>query len=147
MRYYEGAIKDLGVQELERTIDSDAALLRAVQNDWFLSLYWSGLYGLKPNDFRLRTAIRLPVVPYKLPVAYYATREIVKQHTENKSLVINCKGSTDAGAADEASLLNLDYDLYHSDFSICSITGSVVYATTDFKKHVAIEVFHLREKD
>lgn len=148
-QYYTGEIAIAAIKKLEATINSDILLFRSLQNDWFLSLFFSGIYSLKSFDFRSPTLIRLPLIAYKPLVDYWITREITQQHTENKSLTITCKGSIKAAPAshENSSNLLLNYDLYHKDFSISSITGRVSLNTDENNKHIDIEIFHLKERD
>jgi hypothetical protein len=148
-QYYIGEIATAALNKTERIIANEKLLLDSLKNDWFLAVYFSGIYGLKAFDFRIWSTLKLPVFPYKPLTVFKIKREITEQHTEDKSLTIVCSGEVERFDSNEnVGEVLLKYDLYHKDFSINAITG-YVSLTTEMQpeKRIDIEIFHLREKD
>lgn len=168
-RYYQGRIAKEALESMEIMVSDPARLSAGIQNDWFMALFFSGIYGLKAYDFREYTDLKLPMIPYATPVNYKITREITEQHTDSKCLVIECHGTIAEQRSLEDILLKnpapvfrsiygnskeadgkveLKYRLYHNDFSVRAITGKSNIATQEkTEQNVIFEIYHLQEKD
>ncbi len=148
-QYYIGEIAAAALSKTERIIANEKLLMNSLKNDWFLSVYFSGIYGLKAFDFRMWNTLTLPVFPYKPLTVFKIKREITEQHTEDKSFTIVYSGEVERfDQKENLGALLLKYDLSHKDFLINAITGYVSLTTEmQTEKRIDIEIFHLREKD
>ncbi|WP_118975052.1 hypothetical protein [Taibaiella koreensis] len=169
LQYYKGDLVDKAILEMDQVLKQEKSILLRLKDDWFYSLFFSGIYGLRAYDFREKTIMALPVIPFGPPLQYAVTREITEQHTETKCLVIECKGSLEEqrsaedialkhqipvyklmnGKATEAEgEVKIAYRLYHKDFSIRSVTGESSFKDPDQGwRNVRFELYHLPDKD
>lgn len=164
-RYYAGSIAERIIENMDHAIRSKQRVLSALKQDWFLSVFFSGIYGLKPMDFKQTTPIYLPMVAYGPGVRFAISRAITEQHTASKSLVITCNGildeerrvkeiaeghilSPDAAQGSASGSVQLIYRLYHKDFSVRSIRcDSHLVLGEQSEKKVRVEIYHLPELD
>ena len=168
-QYYKGEIVDRSVAEMESHLYHASTLFNRLKEDWFFSLFFSGIYGLGPYDFRKSTLLELPQIPYSKPLKYAITREITEQHTQSKCLVITGKGTlienrsagdiamksllpvhnlTHSASGNAIGEVNLKYMLYHKDFAIRSITGTSSFQhPQEGKQETSFEIYHLPEYD
>ncbi len=168
-QYYTGDIVQQAIDAMDMALDRDTQVFNAVKNDFFIALFFSGIYSLDHYDFRELTGFLLPVIPYGPPVKYAVTREITAQHTESKCLIVCCKGDVGEKRSIEDILkknpaplyhalhgqstpasgnLYVEYKLYHEDFSIRSVIGRCTLDLPgDKEKVVAFEIYHIPEKD
>lgn len=166
-RYYTGKIAEDIISRMDKAMRQESVIRNKLRQDWFLAMFFSGIYGLKPMDYKQMTPLRLPVIAYGPGVHFAITREITEQHTASKSLIITCKGhlNEERSAKDiaEGNLLpltapqgrdsatgtvQLTYRLYHKDFSVrsilcdCQLTLGVAP-----EKKVRVEIYHLSGED
>lgn len=168
-QYYKGHLVDLAVAAMESALEHEKSVIQRLKEDWFFSLFFSGIYGLRTYDFREGTLVKLPMIPYSPLLRYAVTREITKQHTESKCLIVDCKGQLEEHRSAEDILLKnpvpiyqaihghatqaegavkITYQLYHEDFGIRSITGECSFKDPQVGwQYIAFEVYHLSEKD
>lgn len=164
-RYYQGAVAEKILRQFDQDIRRKEKLLQALREDWFFAVYFSGIYSLKPYDFRNRTAVDLPMEPGLAPTRYYLTREISRQSELAGMVLIDCKGQVgDTGQANggEASLEKgqestqqvlqeqpglkgdawIRYRLYRKDFSIRSIVcESRLRGADGMDRQVQVEIY------
>lgn len=168
-QYYKGQLAQNALLKMEAILGNESSLLLRLKDDWFYSLFFSGIYGLRSHDFRQKTLLELPVVPYGPLLKYTITREITEQHTESQCLIINCKGrieeqrsaediamrrpspvhktlyGTGTGAEGE---VEIRYRLYHKDFGVRSLTGFCSFNDpAETGRRIIFEIYHLPEKD
>ena len=168
-QYYKGNIAEDAIAQMERSLQQENILLNDIKNDWFIALFFSGIYGLQPYNFRQKSPLLLPVISYAPMVQYAVTREITEQHTQSKSFIIICKGKIDENRSAEDIMngnpvpvfealhgkatiaggeASMRYLLYHKDFSIRSVTGKCSFTEPGNKeKNIGFEIYHLPEKD
>lgn len=163
---YCGAVAEKIFHQFNRNIRHKEKLIQALGNDWFFAVYFSGIYGIKPYDFRDLTPIDLPLMPGYGPVRYDVTREIMREPDEAGCLLIECYGqprmmSRQPGlffrspripeggggtAEQDAGVLRMCYRLYRRDFSIQSITCQAQLKEPGGKlRQVRVEICHRPE--
>lgn len=163
--YYQGRIVDNAFSAMDSALLNKKSMVELIKSDWFLSMYFSGIYGLKPYDFREFTKLPFPVLPFKPMVSYRVKREITLQHTATKCLVIQCKGAVCEersledivkgaampvhkamfGNATEAKgAIAIRYILYHKDFSVRSVIAEIGFQMPDgLENNIEVEIYHL----
>lgn len=163
-RYYQGAVAEKICRQVDQDIRRKEKLLRALREDWFFAVYFSGIYGLKPYDFRNLTPVDLPLEPGSAPVRYYLTREISRLAEPAGTILIDCKGhvrdttNTSSEETTHAHLLvqkavnkdpgsvkgdvRMRYRLYRKDFSIRSIIcESRLSGANGIARQVQVEIY------
>ncbi|QNK62208.1 hypothetical protein H7F33_16935 [Pedobacter sp. PAMC26386] len=147
---YEGEVVASGISAMELALGNDDRLTELVRKDWFLALFFSGIYGLQAKDIKEPLPFRLPFIPYAPMVSYAITREITEKHGENKCFSIKYEGIVAElwGMTKAKGTLNATFKLYHQDFTVRSITGDVSFIPIEEKeKNINFEIYHLAEKD
>lgn len=164
-RYYQGAVAEKICGQVDEDIRRKEKLLQAIKEDWFFAVYFSGIYGLKPYDFRDPTPIDLPMVPGAGMIRYSITREISRVAEPAGSVLIDCKGGVGAAkqvkdratiagsssvsdgfrrnAGQQSGTLRLRYRLYRKDFSVRSIIcESQLTGADGVPRQVQVEIYH-----
>lgn len=168
-QYYTGEIAESIFKYMDIAVEAPAHIYQSLCQDWFMALYFSGFYQEGSDIMEREADLLLPVIPYTQPVAFHVMQKPGEYHTPSGCMVIQQKGAcTDERSMEDLlkgnavplsrqltgmhtpakGAVQLEWKLYHLDYSINAITGScTLQLPEDQVKNITIEIYHLKEKD
>lgn len=164
-QYYQGPVVKDAVHYMNQAVNSRQHLHASLQQDWFAMLYFAGIHRYQLKE----STSLLPVMPYCRPVSFAVSNEWTTAAEKDDYITLQQNGHcSDARCAEDLlkghpvaiyeqlngtgtplqGQLNLQYQLYPSDFSIHAIQGNCrLTLVNGEEKEVEIAVYHLPEKD
>lgn len=169
LKRYQGDLIEWYIRETEKGIGNKEALLRNLQQDWFLSLYFGYRYNNHYPALNRSVSLRLPIIPNTRPVLFEGEEHISEDYTPYNTIFIEQKGTpadtrsaTDIANRSEIPVsavmgyeskktdgkFHISYDLSKENKLIENIVADCsVTLPYDQSRKVQAELHHLKEKD
>ncbi len=133
------------VSKMEKALNSEAAILRSLQEELFYSLLFNDINSKYGSEQQKETSINFPLLGFKQPLVFKGTQKLNTYKTYYQTALVEFEANLKN--EDVNANLKIEYDLESKSFVLENCTAQCLLKHKDtLLKSVTVKVYHLKEK-